>query len=145
MCLRPALRAPAPAESEARPMRTPLTAGREEAIASSPAYHDTQLRGLMKELRAAVKPYPHAKIALERVEARLKYTLRVVESWDSAHADKAELLIGLGQIAAANSATQLIFDREKRIALLRRCLIGGDAQAAERMAEAVELDREVLL
>lgn len=109
-----------------------------------PAYRDQQLQHLIKALRAAVRAHPPAKLALKQVEKRLQFLLRVIESWDASHAERAELLIGLGQIAAANSVTQMIFDATLRRRLLARCLIGGDAQAAERMEAAIDAEREVL-
>jgi hypothetical protein len=109
-----------------------------------PSYRDTQLGGLMKELRAAVRPYPPAKLALEKVEKRLKFNLRVVQQWDETHAERAELMLRLGNVGAANTEACLIFDEATRHALLRRATIGIDHEADERIAEAVLLEREVI-
>jgi len=109
-----------------------------------PIYRDTQLGALLKDLRAAVKPLPSAKIALERVERRLKFVLRVIETWDASHAERAETLIGLGQIEAANTAATMIFDAQLRAGLLARAHISSDSAASDRIAEALELEREVL-
>lgn len=110
----------------------------------APTDADAQLRDALKVLRAAVRSNPHAKAALTIVEAHSKHKLKIVNDWDTCHAERAELLIRLGQIAAANSATQMIFNDDRRVALLRRCLIGYDSSATERMAEAVEFEREVI-
>lgn len=112
--------------------------------ARQPSYRDKQLGTLMKELRGAVRSLPLAKQALERVEQRLRYVLRVVELWDHTHAERAELLIRLGNLPAANTAASLVFDEGRRHDLLRQTNIGLDATAADRLAEAVELGREVL-
>lgn len=119
---------------------TPLPPRATEA----PTYRDRQLHDLMKLLRATVRPHPPAKLALEKVEGRLRYILRVVEGWDRLHVERAEQLIALENIPAANSAAWMVFDADLRAALLSRCQIGGDDQAADRMAEAAELEREVL-
>jgi hypothetical protein len=47
---------------------------------SEPTYRDAQLGGLLKELRGLVKSQPAAKALLEKVEKRLKFVLRVLES-----------------------------------------------------------------
>ena len=108
------------------------------------SYRDTQLAGYMKELRGMVKPMPRAKAALDRVEQRLKYLFRVLEAWDASHARQAETLLRLGNIPGANTAALMIFDDRMRIDLLSRAWIGGDADAGERLAEAIELERVVL-
>lgn len=110
----------------------------------TPSYHDKQLAKLMKELRASIKPYPQARQALERAERRLRYVLRVVEAWDESHAERAELLLRLGNVPAANTAAWLVFDSELRESLLQRAPIGHDSEANERIAEALVLGREVL-
>ena len=107
-------------------------------------YRDAQLHALMKALRAAVKSNPYARIALEKAEGRLRYVLRVVEVWDKSHAEHAELLIRLGNLAAANSAATMIFDGELRQSLLRQCFVGGDDGAADRVAENAARGLEVL-
>lgn len=112
--------------------------------APAPIYRDKQLADLLKQLRAAVRPYPGAKIALEKVETRLRYILRVVEGWDRLHLERAEQLIRLGNIPAANSAAWMVFDADLRSTILRRCQIGGDATVEDRLAEAIELGREIL-
>jgi hypothetical protein len=111
---------------------------------SEPTYRDAHLGGLLKELRGLVKSQPAAKAMLEKVEKRLRYVLRVLESWDAHHAEQAETLIGLGQLAAANSAATLIFEPQLRTDLYRRTLILADSADSDRMAEALELGREVL-
>jgi hypothetical protein len=110
-----------------------------------PSYRDSQLHSAIRELRAAVKPFPRAARALQGVEYRLKFVLRVVQSWDDHHAERAETLIRLGKIEAANSAASLIFDDGLRADLLRRTPIGIDPAAPDRLAEAIELEREVLV
>jgi hypothetical protein len=109
-----------------------------------PIYRDAQLHVLMKTLRAAVRPHPPSRIALDKAEQRLRFVLRVVEQWDASHAARARELIALGCLPAANGAATMIFDRDLRHSLLCRCYIGADAGAVERMEEALELGREVL-
>lgn len=109
-----------------------------------PSYRDTQLHALMKALRADVRPFPRPKLALERVEGRLRYVLRVIETWDASHAGRARELIQLGHLAAANGAATMIFDQDLRHSLLCQCFIDSDNGAADRVAEALELGREVL-
>jgi hypothetical protein len=109
-----------------------------------PTYRDAELMRLVKALRASVRPFPGARIALERVEGRLRYVLRVVETWDRTHETRARDLIRAGCLSAANTAAGLIFDPETRAGLLRQCFIGGDGGADERMAENMAAGREVL-
>jgi hypothetical protein len=110
----------------------------------STVYRDAQLSAQLKELRAAVKPFAQARAALERVEERLRYVLRMVETWDTSHAERCETLIRLGNLAAANTAASLVFEPGLRTDLLRRCFVGIDHEADDRIAEAIELGREVL-
>lgn len=109
-----------------------------------PTYRDQELMRLMKVLRADVRPFVRARQNLERLEGRLRYVLRVVETWDKTHEARTRELLRLGCLSAANTSASLIFDAETRQALLRSCLIGGDGGAAERIASALEADREVL-
>jgi hypothetical protein len=111
---------------------------------SNESYRDPQLAAQIKDLRAAVKSMPTAKHALEKVEARLKYVLKVVELWDASHAERAATLIRLGQIEAANSAASLIFESGLRSDLLRQAPITQDVGAGDRLAESLEMGREVL-
>jgi hypothetical protein len=111
---------------------------------SEPTYRDAQLGGLLKELRGLVKSQPAAKALLEKVEKRLKFVLRVLEGWDAHHAEQAETLIRLGNLPAANSAATLIFEPQLCAGLYRRSPILSDSTADDRMAEAIELEREVL-
>lgn len=110
-----------------------------------PSYRDRQLADLITDLRAEVRTVPRAKAALERVEKRLKWSLRLLESWDTTHAERAKMLLGLGKVAAANTEASLIFDDTTRHNLLRQMFIGGDDQADDRAAENAELEREVLV
>lgn len=112
--------------------------------ASQPSYRDKELHRLMKELRGEVRTIPKAKKALERAEQRLRYTLRVVELWDDSHAKRARELLRLNCIPAANTHATMVFDPELRASLLQLCSVGLDAAADDRMAEALELGREVL-
>lgn len=111
---------------------------------SEPTYRDAPLGGLLKDLRGLVKSQPAAKATLKKIEERLKYVLRVLESWDASHAERAETLIKLGRLEAANSTASLIFDAQLRGDLYRRAPIIRDTDAGQRMAEALELEREVL-
>jgi hypothetical protein len=111
---------------------------------SESSYRDAPLGSLLKDLRGLVKSQPAAKATLEKVEKRLRYVLRVLEGWDAHHAERAETLIRLGQIEAANGAATLIFDTQLRNDLYRRTPILGDTQADDRVAEALEMEREVL-
>jgi hypothetical protein len=111
---------------------------------SEPTYRDAPLGGLLKDLRGLVKSQPAAKATLEKVEKRMRYVLRVLETWDETHAERAETLIGLGRLEAANSTASMIFDAQLRGDLYRRSPILGDTGADERVAEALELEREVL-
>ena len=110
----------------------------------SESYRDEQLSRLMSDLRAAVKPLPVAKTALDKAEKRLRFVLRVVDGWDAYHAERADTLIRLGQIEAANGAATMIFDAQLRADLLRRTPILLYLDTGARMAEAMELEREVL-
>lgn len=110
-----------------------------------PTYRDAELMRLFKALRATVKPYAGAKAALERVETRLRYVLRIIEQWDKTHSERAEFLIRMGCTEAANTHAAMIFDADVRAALYRRCFVGGDGGAEERVLGNAELDREVLL
>jgi hypothetical protein len=112
---------------------------------SEPTYRDAQLGGLLKDVRGLVKNQPATKRALEKVEKRLRYVLRVVESWDAFHAERAEMLIQGGLLEAANGAATLIFDEQTRHDLYRRSPVLRDASADGRVAEALELEREVLV
>jgi hypothetical protein len=109
---------------------------------SEPTYRDAQLGGFLKELRGLVKSQPAAKATLEKVERRLKFVFRVIESWDAYHAERAETLIGLGRLEAANGAATMIFDAQLRGDLYRRSPILLDTE--DRVAKALELEREVL-
>jgi hypothetical protein len=109
-----------------------------------PTYRDQALHRLMKELRADVRTNPNARATLTKVEQRLRFVLRVVELWDKSHAARAEELIGLGCLAAASTSAAMIFDPEVRANLYRRTPIGYDNSSEERIADAIELDREVL-
>ncbi|HEU5097591.1 MAG TPA: hypothetical protein VFU22_00995 [Roseiflexaceae bacterium] len=111
---------------------------------SESSYRDATLGRLLKELRGSVKTQPAAKALLEKVEKRLRYVLRVLESWDAHHAERAETLIQLGQLTAANGAASLIFEPQLRANLLRRTPVLADTDAGDRMAEALELERLVL-
>lgn len=115
-----------------------------EQTPRQPTYPDAELNRHMKDLRACCKPYPRAQAALERTETRLKYILRVLHTWDETHAGRAETLIRLGNPEAAQTAAQMIFDRQLRADLLGRARIGGDPDADERMLEALEMERTVL-
>ena len=108
-----------------------------------PAYRDAQLHKVMRELRASVKHHPESKKLLATVETRLRHILKVLEQWDAFHAEQAEKLIALGNLPAANVEVTLIFDPDLRAALYPRCYI-GDEDDAERLADAVALDRLVL-
>lgn len=119
------------------PPRTPETD-------RAPSYRDAQLTGLMKELRAAVKPLPTAGQALARVEHRLRFVLRVTDLWDKTHAERARTLIQLGNLEAANTSACLIFDAGLRADLLRLAPIKQDTGAGDRLAEAAAMGREVL-
>jgi hypothetical protein len=109
------------------------------------AYRSHELRKCAKELRAAVRHIPGARLALERFEKRVRFELRVVEAWDDHHAAEAERCLQLGQVARANTMAGLIFDDERRVGLYERCPIGIDDSADEWMAEALELERQVLV
>ena len=98
----------------------------------------------MKALRASVKPNPEARQLLKEAETRLRYILRVIEQSDAAHVDKAELLLSLGNLPAANVEASLIFDAATRTALYERTQIGADEDDADRLAAAAALGREVL-
>ena len=111
---------------------------------SEPTYRDAPLGGLLKDLRGLVKGQPAAKATLKKAEERLRYVLRVLESWDAHHAERAETLIGLGKLEAANGVASLIFDAQLRGDLYRRSPILLDTGAGERVAEALEMEREVL-
>jgi hypothetical protein len=108
----------------------------------TPSYRDATLHKLMRELRAAVRTTPAAKAALAKVEQRLRYDLKVIDLWDKTHAGRAELFISLGDIPKANTAASLVFDLDRRQALLQRCFIGLDQH--DRIEEAKALGREVL-
>lgn len=111
----------------------------------TPTYRDGPLHKLIRQLRADVRTIPHAKKSLEKVEGRLKYILRVLESSDDAHAKRAELFLTLGLIPQANTEASLIWDESTRTTLLDRARIGTDQGGAEdRMVEALEMEREVL-
>src|SRR5215213_4765734 len=110
-----------------------------------PTYRDHELGALLKGLRADVKPLPSASLTLQRVEKRLRYVLRVIESWDAYHAERAETLIKLGKFEAANSTATMIFDEDVRAALYWRAPVTLDTGAGERIAEALELEREILV
>lgn len=111
---------------------------------SEPSYRDAPLGGLLKDLRGLVKSQPAAKLAVDKMEKRLRYVLRVLESWDAHHAERAEMLIGLGKLEAANGAASMIFDPQLRGDLYQRSPIIRDTGVDDRMAEALELEREVL-
>jgi hypothetical protein len=110
-----------------------------------PSYVDQQLHACMRALRADVRTIPRAKLSLERAEARLRFILRVVDTWNTYHARRARQLIALGQLEAADSACWMLFDVDLRRELLRQCQTDttNDA-AAERVAENALLGREVL-
>jgi hypothetical protein len=107
-------------------------------------YSEDYTPSACKDLRGCVRPFPSAKIALEKVEGRLRFVLRVIETWDDSHAKQAKELICLGCLPAANTAASLIFDADLRRSLLAQTPISGDAGAAERIAEATALGREML-
>lgn len=109
-----------------------------------PSYRDAQLSKLIKELRAAVQPFPRSKAALIRVERRLKFLLRLLDAWDATYAERAETSLQLGNVPAANTAASMIFDTKTRTGLLKRAPIGIDYDAGDRVAENAELEREVL-
>ena len=111
---------------------------------SESSYRDAPLGGLLKELRGLVKSQPAAKATLEKVEKRLRYVLRVLDTWDAFHAERAETLIRLGRLEAANSTASMIFDAQLRGDLYRRAPIIGDTGTGARVAEALELEREIL-
>lgn len=113
---------------------------------SHPAgYRDSQLAGHMKELRACCKPFPRAKAALERTENRLRYLLRLLQTWDETHERQVETWLRLGNIEAANTSAALIFDPETRLRLLRRAQITPDTEdAADRWAENELMERMVI-
>lgn len=110
----------------------------------TPRYRDAQLNALMKDLRRDVRDVPHLRRRLDQVESRLASVLRVVETWDRAHARRAGELLDQGCIAAANTAASMIFDADLRLLWLRQTMIGADDGAAERIAAALDQDREVL-
>jgi hypothetical protein len=111
---------------------------------SEPTYRDEQLSKLLGELWGMVKAMPIAKRVLERVERRLKFVFRVIEGWDTHHAEQAETLIQLGQIEAANGAATMIFNVRLRADLYRRTPILADSTAGDRVAEAMDMERLVL-
>lgn len=113
------------------------------AAESTPTYRDAQLAKSLKTLRADIRTNPNAKRSLEKVEKRLKYLFRVLDLWDSSHAERCELLLRLGNIPAANTSATMIFDAELRARLLSRARIGLD-QDTSAIADALAMDREVL-
>lgn len=131
---------PAPSQHNAQVMQMNDT----ESTPRHPSYRDDQLHKHFKDLRTEVRAHPGAKAALVKVEQRLKYVLRVIETWDASHAERAETLIRLGNLEAANTAACLIFDKALRESILPRAPVTLDTGAAERMAEALELERQVI-
>lgn len=114
----------------------------ELAPPKAPTYRG-ELATVMKELRASVKG-TRAEIILARAEKQIRYQLRIVEAWDKYHVDKAELLISLGMLDAANSEATLVFDPTIREALYWRAPVSKDHGAAERLAEIAQMGREIL-
>jgi hypothetical protein len=107
------------------------------------SYRDAVLGGLIKELRTLLKNQPAAEALLKKIEKRLKFVLRVLETWDASHAERAETLIRLGRLEAANSVASMIFDAQLRGDLYRRSPISVAIEAGARAGEVLELEREV--
>lgn len=111
---------------------------------TAPSYADEQLNKLLRAHRATVKNNPEARKTLASVETRLKYLLRLLAQWDDLHASKAEDMLALGNIPAANTCATMIFDTQRRAALYDRSRIGFDSADDERLAAVATMGREVL-
>ena len=111
----------------------------------APTYHDPQLASLMRAHRASIRNNPEARKTLALVEFRLKYLLRLLRQWDELHAGRAEQLIRLGNLPAANTAASMIFDDTRRAALYDRTPIGFDQADVDRLIAVIENDRQVLV
>lgn len=109
-----------------------------------PSYRDAELHKAFKALRAAVRPSTDARYCLAAVEKRLRFVLRVIETWDATHARRAEMLLTLGNQSAASTAAAMIFDPLLRASFYDRTSVPITTEDAERLAALIEFDREVI-
>lgn len=111
-------------------------------------YHDTELSKRLKSLRAAAKPYPVVAAELASLESHLRYLDNVVSAHDALRAAEAELALEIGKYDHAATLATLIWNSATRDSIYsqvhqQRGPLGDEA--AERMAEALEMEREVLV
>ncbi len=121
----------------------------ERAPIRQPKYRDSRLNDRCKVLRASVKGFPTQERDVSRLEERLVYLDGLIGMWDDRWAKQALTEYRRGAIDASGLSAMNIFDDERRFALLRRlqpadALFVVDPSTADRVAEAVELEREVL-
>jgi hypothetical protein len=105
-------------------------------------FRDPALRDAIKALRAAVRNDPATLRVFERVVERVKKLDRILGDWDAHHGRQAMAFLESGQPERASGAAWMLFDPDRRRAILSQIHLGIDAdEIAERVAANLAAER----